>query len=165
MILFLFFSLSSGFPVTQLRLETAELAVCLFPIVRPNLKELVSALFHGAVSRAVCVGRDQCFSDFQRERQAYKVEAYVPTQQGKQKWGIRVKSKINLSLVQEQTTRGSMCLRVKLFFVSKEWINDWNLCSYWESRACSKGSGECWTLQWLSSGRGFSSLWVYMLNS
>lgn len=73
----------------------------------------------------VRIGRDhQYFSDCQRERQEYKVQAYVQTQQGEQKWRATAESKINLSLVQEQAAHISVCLRIKLF-VPKDWISDW----------------------------------------
>lgn len=80
-----FLILSVGFPVTLLTLEAAKLAACLFPAVSQNMEEQISVPFHGSVSMGVCIGRDQCVSDFQRERQEYKVKAYVQTQQGKQK--------------------------------------------------------------------------------
>lgn len=118
--------LSSCFPVTLQTLEAAKLAVCLFPAVSQNMEEQILGPFHGTVSMGVRVGRDPCFSDFQRERQGCKAEAYVPTQQGKQKWGATAESKINLSLVQEQTANSCVRLRRKLL-VSKDWISDWNL--------------------------------------
>lgn len=83
--------------------------------------------FLGWVSMGVCVGSDQCFSDFRRERQEYKVKAYVPTQQGKQKRRTTTASEINLCLVQEQTAHRSVRFSVKLS-VRRDWISGWNLC-------------------------------------
>lgn len=68
------------FPVTLLTLEAAKLAVCLFPAVSQNMEEQISVPFHGSVSMGIRIGRDQCCSDFRRERQEYKVKAYVQTQ-------------------------------------------------------------------------------------
>ena len=65
--------------------EATKLAVCLLPAVSRSMEERILVLFHGSVSMGVLIGRDQRFSDFQRERQEYKVKAYVQTQQGKQK--------------------------------------------------------------------------------
>lgn len=123
-----FLILSSCFPVSLLTLEAANLAVCLFPVVSQNMEEWISVPFHGSVSMTVCFGRDRCLSDIQRERQEYKVKAYVQAQQGKQKWSAMAESKINLSSIQEQTAHSSICLRIKLL-LSKDWISDWNLCS------------------------------------
>lgn len=75
-----FLILSFCFPVTLLTLEAAKLAVRLFPAVSQNMEEQISVPFHGSVSMGVRIGRDQCCSDFRRERQEYKVKAYVQTQ-------------------------------------------------------------------------------------
>ncbi|TKC53366.1 hypothetical protein EI555_005681, partial [Monodon monoceros] len=43
------------------------------------MEEWILVPFHGSVSMGVRIGRDQGFSDVQRERQEYKVKAYVQT--------------------------------------------------------------------------------------
>lgn len=75
-----FLILSFCFPVTLITLEAAKLAVCLFPAVSQNMEEQISVPFHGSVSMGVRTGRDQCCSDFQRQKQEYKAKAYVQTQ-------------------------------------------------------------------------------------
>lgn len=47
------------------------------------MDERISVPFLGSVSMGVRTGSNQCVSDFQRERQEYKVKAYVQTPTGK----------------------------------------------------------------------------------
>ena len=122
-----FLAPSSHFPVTLGTQEATKLAVCPLPAVRRSMEEWILVLFHESVSMGVLIGGHQRFSDFQRERHEYKVKAYVQTQQGKQKWKATAESKINLSLVQEQTANSAVYLRIKLF-LSKNWIRDHPLC-------------------------------------
>ena len=70
-----FLAPSSRFPVTLGTQEATKMAVCLLPAVSRSMEERILVLFHGSVSMGVLIGGDQHFSDFQRERQEYKVKA------------------------------------------------------------------------------------------
>lgn len=70
-----FLAPSSRFPVTLGTQEATKMAVCLLPAVSRSMEERILVLFHGSVSMGVLIGGDQRFSDFQRERQEYKVKA------------------------------------------------------------------------------------------
>lgn len=91
-----FLTPSSCFPVTLRTQEATKLAVCLLSAVSQNMEEWILVPFHGSVSMGVCIGRDQGFSDVQRERQEYKVKAYVQTGKAEMKSNCGKQSKSQL---------------------------------------------------------------------
>ena len=91
-----FLTPSSCFPVTLRTQEATKLAVCLLSAVSQNMEEWILVPFHGSVSMGVRIGGDQCFSDVQRERQEYKVKAYVQTGKAEMKSNCRKQNKSQL---------------------------------------------------------------------